>query len=207
MGRRRFAGASAGEIHIGSDVNPATQERSGGDHHTLCAESPSFKGFGAEYRCSCLINYETGDSALDGLELRVFFDEASYCPAIKTPVALRARGPYSRSLATIEHPELERSHVRSAAYDSAQCVNFAYDGSLGDAANRRIARHLANGLEGARNERDGCAKPGSGDGSFSACVAGTDDYYIEGGLKVWHGSIDSPKCMGSRSLRGFESVC
>ena len=77
---------------------------------------------------------------------------------VQPAIALRARRPHRRALAAVQHPELQRREIGRAAHDSAERVDLADDGALGDAADRRIARHLADRLERARDDRDARAR-------------------------------------------------
>ncbi len=95
--------------------------------------------------------------------------------AVEAAVALGARGPDRRPLAAVEHPELEGGAIRRARHDATERVHLAHHRALGHAANGRIARHLADRLQRARDEGDARAEAGCGHGGFGAGVSRADD--------------------------------
>jgi hypothetical protein len=107
------------------------------------------------------------------------FDERAYCSPIQAAVALCARRPNGRPLASVEHAELQHGHVRGARHNSAERVNFPDNRAFGYATNRWVARHLSNSLEGARYQTHACAQTGGGDGSFGTGMAGADHDDVE----------------------------
>jgi hypothetical protein len=92
--------------------------------------------------------------------------------------------PHGWTLAPVEHTELEHSEICSSAHDSAERVYLAHDGSFGNPANRRVARHLADRFERASYEPYSRAQASCCNGCFSSSVAGPDDNYIELGLEI-----------------------
>jgi hypothetical protein len=84
----------------------------------------------------------------------MLLDKSAGRPSIKAAIALRPRRPHSGTLAAIQHPELKSRHVRGAAHDATECVDFADDRAFRDAADSWIARHLPDTLERARYESD-----------------------------------------------------
>jgi hypothetical protein len=94
---------------------------------------------------------------------------------IQATIALGTRRPYGWPFSAVEHPELHRSKVGRARHDPAKCVHFAHDRTLRDAADGRIARHLADLLECAGDESDGCARSRRRHGGFRAGMTRTND--------------------------------
>jgi len=69
--------------------------------------------------------------------------------------------------------------VGRAAHDAAERIDLARDGPLGDSTDRRVARHLADGLERARDETDARAKSRGGNSRLGARMPGADDDDVE----------------------------
>ena len=90
-----------------------------------------------------------------------------------------ARRPDCGPLAAIEHAKLQHREIGGAPHDSSERINLADDGALGDSANGRIARHLADGFERTRYDRNPRSYPSSSDGGLGASVAGADDDDVE----------------------------
>lgn len=166
------------------DVDTTSQECAGSDHDATGAEAPSLQGFNAQDTSLIRVEDESSNGTLHGLQIWVLFEEGPYRTSVEPAVALRARSPDSRTLASIEHAELNHGEIGSSSHDSAECIDLADDGSFGDASNRRIARHLPDGFEGARNQADTSSKTGSGNSCFGAGMTGANYQDVEFGFKV-----------------------
>src|SRR5437773_2049616 len=130
----------------------------------------------------------------------MILEQRSDGAAIKSAITLSARRPDRRTLAAIQHSELDHCQVCRPSHYSAEGVNLADDATFGDSTDRRIAGHLADRLERASDNRDGCTSACSRDGRFRAGVAGTHDDYIELGFNHISLSSNMPlKVQASRS--------
>ena len=96
------------------------------------------------------------------------------------------------------------AEIGRAAHDAAERVDFAHDRALGDAADRRIARHLADRLERARDDRDARAGARRGDGGLGAGVSRADDDDVERRLEIGVGDAigHARKATDAISVRG-----
>src|SRR5688572_7925705 len=171
-------------MRLGANMDPTTQKRSGRNDDGSRTKEPSFQSLDAENPSIIRVEDETGDSALNCLQVAVLLEKGSNRAPVQPTVTLCSRRPDCRPLASIEHPELNHGEVGSTPHDSTECIDFADDGSLRDASDRRIARHLSNRLERARDQPDTSSETSSSNGCFGAGVASADDYDIEFGFKV-----------------------
>ena len=130
----------------------AAQERSRRDHDCTSAETTALQRFDA-YDDS-VTNHQSRDRPLDRRKPGVLLEQATDGPAIQTTIALGTRRPNGGALAAIEHSKLQHGEIGGAAHDAAQCIDFADNSAFRDAANRRIAGHLADRLEGTCDDRD-----------------------------------------------------
>jgi len=80
---------------------------------------------------------------LEQPQTRLPFQGASHRLAIEYAVGLRPGGPDGRSLAGIEHPEVDPGPVRRRGYQATERIHLAHQLALADAADRRVATHLA----------------------------------------------------------------
>jgi hypothetical protein len=165
-------------------MDPATQERPGRDHYASCAEASSLQRFDAQHTAYIRIEDESGNGTLHSLQIRLLFEERPDRAPVESTVALCARSPHSRALAAVQHPELNHGEVSSSSHDSSERIDLPDYGSLGDAANRRIARHLPDCLKRASDQSHTSSETSGSDGCFGAGVTGADDYDVELGLKV-----------------------
>src|SRR5512140_2642037 len=184
MSGRGIARAATRDSRIGADVQTSTEERSGSDDDGLGTESASLERFDAGNALARAIDEQTRDSSLDRLKSRVLLDQAAHCTAIHPAIALGARGPDRRTLSAVEHSKLQRREIGRARHDTPQRVHLAGNGALCDAPDRRVARHLADGLERARHEPYPCAESRCRNCRFSAGVTGTNDDDVELELSV-----------------------
>jgi hypothetical protein len=150
-------------------VDQSIEESPSGHNDRLCANSTAIAQFDAtSYSCSRLalgcyrkIFYQQFSylSLLD-VEVRLALQDFTHLQAVLLLIALSAWGPHCRSSRSIQEPELNANRIGNLAHDPAQCVDFAYKVALGDASNRRIARHLGNqvGVEG----KQGRIEPNAG---------------------------------------------
>lgn len=109
----------------------------------------------------------------------MLFEQGADGTPIHPTVALRAWRPHGSALAAVEHPELQRGHVRRAPHDSAEGVDLSNDSALCNTSDRGVARHLANALDRTRYETNSSAKARSCDRGFGACMASADDDNVE----------------------------
>src|SRR5688500_17051440 len=174
-----FACPSTGNPRLGSDVDATTQEGPGGDHDAARSESSPFESLYTRYPPIFCRDYESRDGSLDRVQPFVLLNQKSCRPAVQSAITLRSRRPDCRPLAPVQYSELEHGQICRARHDSAECIDLAHDGSLGDAANRGIARHLSDRFERAGDEPDARTKPRRRNGRFSAGMAAAHNDYIE----------------------------
>ena len=112
----------------------------------------------------------------------MLLEQRAHGAAIQAAIALRARRPDRRTLAAVQHAELQRREIGRPRHDAAERIDLAHDRALGDAADGRIARHLADRLERARDQCHARTASRRGDGRLGAGVAGADDDDVELGF-------------------------
>ena len=109
----------------------------------------------------------------------MLLEESANRAPVKAAITLRPRRPYRRSLAAVQHSELNAGEIGRPAHDPAKGIDLAGDRALRDAADGRIARHLTDRLERAGDEGDSRAESRGGDSGLGARVSGADHEYIE----------------------------
>ncbi len=95
-------------------------------------------------------------------------------PAVQLAVGLGARPAHGRALAAIEDAELDAGAVDRPAHDPVERVDLAHEMALGEAANRRVARHLADRLDLMGQQQRAGAEASRRSRSFAAGVAAAD---------------------------------
>jgi hypothetical protein len=92
---------------------------------------------------------------------------------------LRSRRPDRRTTTPIEQFELDTGGIDGPAHETAERVDLANQMPLRGAADRRVARHVANGLPRQRAESDVRAETGGGIRRLASSVPGTDNDHVE----------------------------
>ena len=111
--------------------------------------------------------------------MSVLLQRRLHPPAIHALVRLRARRPHGRPAAAIEQLELNAGGVDRAAHQPAQRVDLANQVSLRRPADRRIARHVRDGIGGQRAQPDVRATPRGRRCGLTAGVAGANHDDVE----------------------------
>ena len=93
---------------------------------------------------------------------------------VEAPIGLRPWPAHGRPLRSIENPELNAGAIDGAAHDAVQGVDFAHDLPLCQAADGRIARHLADTRQIVREQKRGRAEPGRRGGRLAPGVPAAD---------------------------------
>ena len=82
-------------------------------------------------------------------------------------------------LKTLKLPTFQREYQKLARQCAAEGVDLAHEVALADAADRRIAAHRPERLDGLRKEERAPAHPGRGECGLGAGVAATDHDDVE----------------------------
>ena len=94
---------------------------------------------------------------------------------IELAVGLRARAAHRRALAAVEHPELDAAGVGHPAHQAVERIDLAHQMALAEPADRRIARHRADGREPMRDQRRARAHARGRRRGLAAGMAAADD--------------------------------
>ena len=109
-----------------------------------------------------------------GLGLQHF----AHLHAILLLVTLRPWRPHRRTARRVQQSELDADRVRHLAHNAAQCIHFADEVPLGDAADGGIARHLGDKIDVERVKCGLQAHARSSHGSLASGMTGTDHDHV-----------------------------
>ena len=141
---------------------------------THVRRSVALERFDAEHTTAARVEHAAARPCPESSAASLLLEQRSDRAPVEPAVALRARRPHRRALAAIQHAELKHGEIGRAAHDAAERIDFAHDGALGDAADRRIARHLPDRLERARdNPTRAPSRAAATAASVPACPAPT----------------------------------
>ena len=136
--------AAGGNLLL-ADMNQPAQERARGQHDGRRAHVPSVteNHTGHAPRLDPQIFYCRGAHLEPGLPGQVRLNRG----AIELAVSLSARSLNRRAFAPIQKPKLNPGRIGGLAHDAAEGVYFPHQMTFADAADRRVARHFADGVE------------------------------------------------------------
>lgn len=184
MSSGAFTRSPARQMRLRADMDTATQECPGRDDDRSCSEAPPLQSLDAKHALVTRVEDQSGNSALHCLQGSLLLEKGSNCSPVQPTIALCSGSPDRRAFAAIEHPELDHGEVSGSSHDSTEGIDFADDGSLGDATDCRIARHLSDRFQRARDQSDTDSETSSGNSRLGTGMTGTYDDDIEFGFKV-----------------------
>ena len=79
--------------------------------------------------------------------------------AVELAVGLGARTPNGRALAAVQHAELDAGPVDRPSHHAVERIDLADEVPLGEATDRRVARHLADRLDAMGEQHGPRAEP------------------------------------------------
>ena len=156
----QIARAPGRNLRISAEVNASAQERSGCDDDSASTKATAVGRLDSGDPRATFIEEQICDHALRELEKRELLEQVADSAAIERAIALSARSPHRGALRAIQHAELDRGTIGSAAHDAAQGIDFADDGTLRNAADGRVAGHLANRFEVGGKQQSVGGEPG-----------------------------------------------
>ena len=155
-----------------ADVNQTLQERPSRQNDGFRRKRLADLRFDAAY--AAVLYQQAFDAALPQVEVRRSLDNALHTLPVGGLVRLNTSGADRRSLARVQNAELDPGLVDRARHFTAEGVDFAHQMALADAADSRIAGHLANVVEIEGQQQSRAAETRRGERGFYPCVAGTD---------------------------------
>src|SRR5262249_38247972 len=117
----------------------------GRQHNGAGRESEADLGHDA--RDAIAVEQEIVHALLEDVQSRLILQATAYRSPVQHAVGLRARGPYRRPLARIEHAKLDSRLVRRSGHYAAERVDFLDEVALAYPTDRRVAGHLPQGLD------------------------------------------------------------
>ena len=199
---RLIAGPAAAGLRL-AGVHDRLEERAGRQNHRRCAIERVAAGPDADDPARFVLEDDRLDGFLSQREVIGLFDPVLERELVQLLVRLGSRRMHRGALRLIQHAELETGDVGDPAHLAAERVDLADDLPLGDAADRGIAAHRADGVGAHREEGGAQAHPRGCQGRFGAGVAGADDDHVVVVGQCRHRCI--LRCYAACDLFGFNS--
>jgi hypothetical protein len=116
--------------------------------------------------------------ALDDVEIGNGVEQSLDRFPVELSVRLRSRSPHRRSLAPVQHPELNTGLVRGQAHDPIHGVNLPHQMTFSKTSDRRIAGHRADRVAPMGHQRRSCTKTCGSSCSLAAGMTTANHHYI-----------------------------
>ena len=162
-----------------ADMDAAAQERAGGQDHRarrqLGAVVEADAGDPADPADPAPREEEVLDRALAHGEARGGADLRLHGRPVEGAVGLGPRAAHGRPLAAVEDAELDPGAVGDPRHQAVEGVDLAHQVALAEAADGRVARHLADRRGAVRDQERPRAHARRGRGGLAAGMAATDD--------------------------------
>ncbi len=153
------------------------EERADGEYDRARPDHDAGHGDDAVYAAT--LDHKIGHFLLEYREIRLALEHRANLAPIQRAIGLRARGAHRGTLARVQRAELDARAIDRARHRAAEGVDLAHEVALADAADRRIAAHRPERLDGLRKEERAPAHPGRGECGLGAGVAATDHDDVE----------------------------
>ena len=207
--RRGIAGATAGVVDL-ADVDLAGEEGARGQHHGGRMEAQP--ALGDDAGDPLALQDQIVHRLLEQAEVGLVLDHGADGGLVANPVGLAAGCPYGRTLGGVQRAPLDAGKIRGLRHRAAECVDFPDQMALADAADGRVAAHLADGFDAVREQQGECTGASRGESGFGAGVAAADHddvVGIHGGLQRVSRREASAEVWGRQCTkrRGWNEIC
>ena len=168
-----------GLVVVQPDMDQAGKESPGGQHDGPRAElNPEL---GGDPGGTITLEQDVVDRLLEEPEVWLVLQAAADRLPIEGAVGLRAGGANRGPLRGVQGAKLDAGLVRGDGHRAVQRIDFLDQVALADAADRRVAGHLAERLDAMGQQQGPAAQPRRSERGFGPGMAAADDDDVEFG--------------------------
>ena len=128
---------------------------------------------------------------LEEREIRLVLECVTDKRLVELAIGLHARRAHRGTLAGIQRARLDGGRISRARHHAAECVDFPDEMPFADAADGRVAAHLAERLDRLRQQERARTHPRRGQRGLGAGVSAADHDYVKCGARGQGNSIRS----------------
>jgi hypothetical protein len=125
------------------------------------------------------IEQKTVHGSLPDEEIVTLLEETSYGATVQTAIALGSRRPDGGPFGAVQHAKLNGGSIGCAPHYAPQDIHLLDHDPFRNAADRRIAGHLADGLERGGDKKDAATQPSSRACSLGSGVSASNHDDVE----------------------------
>ena len=167
---------SATRNHLPTDMHQSVEEGSCRQHHTLRIEFSTPDG--SDTDGLAVFNKQLISLILPDVEVGGSIKMSAPLPDELPSIALSPWTPDGRTLAHVEHTELNRGGIRYQTHLSAQGIDLANNLTLRDTSDSRVTRHLCNLVHVHRHQAGLGSQIGTCASRFTTRMTPSNDYHI-----------------------------
>ena len=172
-------------------MDAAGEESADGQHHGARPKLDARDRHHAAHAFA--LDDEIAAFLLEEREVRLVLERVTDKRLVELAIGLHARRAHRRTLAGIQRARLDRGRIRGARHHAAERIDLLDEMSLADAADGRIAAHLAQRLDRLREQQRARTHPRRRQGGLGTGVSAADHDYVKCG------------CSGPRKFRQINS--
>ena len=171
-GRRGVAHSSPGLV-LKPHVKESPHECASGDDDCIGKDSKSQVGLNAGR--SIAASQDGCDIALEEVDIGLLFQFELGPVLIGFLVTLSPGCADAGALVGVQHAKLDRRRIGVDGHEATQGIDFTNHMAFGEATDRRVARHLSNGVEVLGEHQGLAAETRRSHGRFDAGMPGSDN--------------------------------
>jgi len=161
-----------------ADMDAPVEKCPGRQHEAAAGDPPVAGDFEAAH--PAVYDIDAPGLALENVEVRLRAQRFAHGAAVELAVALGARPLHRRTLAPIEHAEMNARGVGRARHDAVERVDLLDQMALADAADRRVAGHGAEPTDRMGHQGRARAETRARRRRLGSCMAAADHHHIVG---------------------------
>lgn len=156
----------------------ATQKGARGNDERTTGNALAFRGDGCRYTALC-INLQILDRFTADSQAWSFGQQPLHRSAIQLAVSLHPWAANGWTLAAVQELDVNGCHVCGPRYQAVERIYLTNQMTFANAADGRVARHLANRIEAMGEQKRASAAPGGRGRGLTSGVSTTHDNDVE----------------------------
>ena len=172
------------------------EEGAGSQHHVVGKKTQPHLGH--HTADLILLHHQVIAGLLEYPQVRLILQHVADRRLVQHPVGLRPCGPHRRTLAAVEHAELDAGTIRCPGHGAAQCIDLLHQMAFADTTDGRVAAHLAQRFDVMAEQQGFDSHARSRQRGFGTRMAATYHNHVK---TIWK-FHRTPRCPASAGRSG-----